>query len=151
MSEVPIYVIDASVFVSDAQPWEAFHHSSSQLLARIAVEQWQVLTPIIMLAEVSASIARQTGDTAIAQQFVHLLQQLPHIELVDVDEILGKLSADLAAQQRVRGCDAVYVALAQLRNAVLITLDQEQRQRVPPGVVARTPGEELIFLQNPNH
>lgn len=151
MSETPIYVIDASVFVSDAQPWEAFHHSSSQLLARIALEQCQVLTPMIMLAEVSASIARQTGNTDLAQQFVHLLQQLPHIELVDVDEILGKLSADLAAQQRVRGCDAVYVALAKMRNAVLITLDQEQRQRVPAGVVAHTPGEELIFLQNANH
>lgn len=151
MSAAPIYVVDASVFVSDAQPWEVFHGDSAQLLLYFTMNQWQVLVPTIMPAEVSASIARQTGDTETAQQFVSLLQQLPHIQVVAIDIGLGNLAAAIAAQQRIRGCDAVYVALAQMRNAVLITLDQEQRQRMPPGVTARTPAEELGFLQSLNN
>jgi len=35
------------------------------------------------------------------------------------------------------------VALAQQRDAALITLDRQQRERLPPDVVARTPAEEL--------
>lgn len=60
--------------------------------------------------------------------------------------ILGHLAAELAAQHQIRGCDAIYVALAQQRGATLITLDNQQRQRVPPNVVARTPAEELAAL-----
>jgi len=79
----------------------------------------------------------------------HRLQ--PYVAVVDVDVTMGQFAANLAMQHRIRGCDAVYVALAQMRNAVLITLDPEQRQRVPPGVTARTPAEELGFLQNLNN
>jgi len=147
MKIAPVYVIDANVFVSDAHPGERFHATSAALFLRIAVEQWQVLVPAIMPAEVAAGIARQTEDAATAQQFVRLLQRLPHIQVVDVDHNLGNLAAGLAAQHRIRGCDAIYVALAQLHNAVLITLDQEQWQRVPPDIVARTPAEELLVLQ----
>ena len=55
-------------------------------------------------------------------------------------------AAELAAQQQIRGCDAVYVALARQRGAVLITLDRQQRDRVPPDVVARTPAQELAEM-----
>ena len=150
MTQAALYVVDASVFVSDAQPWEAFHADSSALLTYIANGEALVITPAIMPCEVAASIARQTGDPATARQFVYLLQQLPYLEVITIDPTLGNLAADVAAQQRIRGCDALYVALAQMYNTVLITLDQEQRQRVPPSVVARTPAEELCALQNPN-
>jgi predicted nucleic acid-binding protein len=81
----------------------------------------------------------------LVRRVLAILQE-PYIEIVAVDEPVGVLAADLAAQYRIRGCDAVYVALALLRNAVLITLDQEQRQRVPPTLIARTPAEELASL-----
>ena len=56
------------------------------------------------------------------------------------------MAAELAAERQIRGCDAVYVALAQQCGATLITLDGQQRERVPPGVVACTPVEELARM-----
>lgn len=60
---------------------------------------------------------------------------------------LGRLAAQLAARQQLWGWDAVYVALAQQRDAVLITLDGQQQERVPPGVLARTPAEGLAQVR----
>jgi len=53
------------------------------------------------------------------------------------------MAAEIAAQYQIRSCDAVYVALAQERGAILITLDRQQRERVPAFIVARSPAEEL--------
>ena len=44
---------------------------------------------------------------------------------------------------RLRGADAVYVALALQRDGVLITLDLEMLQRVPIAVTAHMPGDWL--------
>jgi hypothetical protein len=56
------------------------------------------------------------------------------------------LAAELAADSQVRGCDPVYVALALQYSALLITLDREQQARVPSGIAARTPAQELAAL-----
>jgi predicted nucleic acid-binding protein len=63
-----------------------------------------------------------------------------------VDDALGLLAAELAAQYQIRGCDAVYVALAQQRGATMVTLDGQQWKRVPSDVIARTPVEALAEL-----
>jgi predicted nucleic acid-binding protein len=57
------------------------------------------------------------------------------------------LAAQLAAQHQLCGCDSIYVALAQQRGSTLITLDRQQQERVPPGVIARTPAEELVEIR----
>jgi len=60
-----------------------------------------------------------------------------------VDAALGDLTAEIAAKQRIRGCDAVYVALAFVEQAVLVTLDGQQRERAPSGVTACSPAQAL--------
>jgi len=68
---------------------------------------------------------------------------MPHYHIVPADDVLGERAAAPAADHRIRGCDAVYVALAQEHGATLITLDHQQRERVPQGIVARSPAEAL--------
>ena len=67
----------------------------------------------------------------------------PDLHRVAVDVALGDLTAEIAAKQRIRGCDAVYVALAYVEQAVLVTLDGQQRERAPAGVIACTPAQAL--------
>ena len=62
---------------------------------------------------------------------------------------LGDLAADIAARCQIRGCDAVYAALAQQKDAILVTLDRQQRERLPPQIVARSPAEELAQGSSP--
>lgn len=142
----PTYVVDASVFVADARPSEFHHATSHALLEHIRGKTWQIYTPTIVLAEVAAAISRGVGDPLVATRLIALIQRIPHVSIIHVDDTLGKLAAELAAQHCIRGCDAIYVALAQQRNATLITLDQQQKDRVPSTVAARTPAEEVAVL-----
>lgn len=141
-----MYVIDASVHVADARPQEPRHAEARALLSRIAREGWQVILPTVCMAEIAAAISRGAGQPDLARRLVAALRRIPHFEWVAVDERLGELAAELAAEHQIRGYDAVYVALAQQRGATLISLDRQQRERVPQNVIARTPAEELVQL-----
>jgi predicted nucleic acid-binding protein len=112
-------------------------------MERIASQGQPVELPTIVLAEVAAAISRGTGRPDLARRLTTALRQVPHFQFAPVGDSLGDLAAELSARHQIRGCDAVYVALAQQRAATLITLDHQQRRRVPPGVIARTPAEEL--------
>ncbi len=49
-------------------------------------------------------------------------------------------------QSKIRGCDAVYVALAECHLTTLITLDRQQMERAPAHVSARTLAKELANM-----
>lgn len=138
-----MYVIDASVHVADMRPGEPHHAEARAFFRRVAGERKPVYLPAIILPEVAAAISRGTGEPALARRLTSAMQRIPHFEIVPIDQDLGRLAAALAADHQIRGCDAVYVALAQERGARLITLDRQQRGRVPASVVARSPAEEL--------
>jgi len=141
-----MYVIDASVHVADARPQEPYHAESRALLARVAAQDLPVFLPEIVLAEIAAGISRGTGQIALAQRLVETLRRVPQFEFVPIEHTLGNLAASLAARYKIRGCDAVYIALAKQRDATLITLDLQQRERVPATIIARSPAEELAQM-----
>ena len=141
-----MYVIDASVHVADARPGEPYHLEARALMERIASQSQAVQLPTIVLAEVAAAISRGTGRPDLARRMTAALRRVPQFQFAPVDDALGDLAAELSARYQIRGCDAVYVALAQQHAATLITLDDQQRRRVPHGVIARTPAEELAAL-----
>ncbi len=141
-----MYVIDASVHVADARPQEPYHAEARALMARVAARNLPVLLPEIVLAEVAAGISRGTGQIALAQRLVGVLRRVPQFRFVPVEHTLGDLAAEIAASHQIRGCDALYVALAQQWDAILITLDRQQRERVPTYIIARSPAEELAQM-----
>jgi len=137
------FVIDASVFVADARIPEPFHTDANRLLETLAARGCVMHTPAIVLSEIAAALARGAGDPVLAREAVNMYRQWPGVRLSAVDETLGSLAAEIAANYRIRGCDAVYVALAHVQQAVLVTLDAEQRQRTPQTIPARTPAQAL--------
>jgi predicted nucleic acid-binding protein len=145
-----MYVIDASVLVADARPSEPNHTEAHHLLSLIIARRLPVFAPVIALAEVAAALSRGTGDASIARGFITQLQQISLFHFIPVDNTLGQQAAALAAEHQIRGCDAIYVALAEARSTTLITLDHQQRERVPLQVKAYTPAEELTNLLQDN-
>ena len=146
MTQPTGYVIDASVLVAGIHPGEMHHAEARLALARLTQQQVTLFLPTIALAEVAAAIARGTGSTEQANRDVALIRRLAGVEIVSVTVALGELAADIAARQHIRGCDAVYVALAQELGAALITLDRQQRQRTPPTVTTLSPSQALAEL-----
>ncbi|MBN1313990.1 MAG: PIN domain-containing protein [Anaerolineales bacterium] len=84
------------------------------------------------MAEVAAVLSRGVNDQALAHQLVRSLSDSSLIELFPISLPLADKAAALAADHRIRGCDAVYVELAHQLGDVLITLDWQQRDPVPP-------------------
>jgi predicted nucleic acid-binding protein len=137
------FVLDASVLVAAALPNEPHHAEAKAIMQRLMAERAALLLPTIALAEVAAAIARGAGDERLALRLIAAYGGQPELQWAPVDAALGLAAAQVAAGQRIRGCDAIYVALAYVQEAVLITLDVEQRERTPQSIPARTPAQAL--------
>ena len=53
--------------------------------------------------------------------------------------MLAEQAAAIAAEHRIRGCDALYVALADMLSEPLVTLDRQQLERGAAVVTTRRP------------
>jgi predicted nucleic acid-binding protein len=137
------YTVDASVFLNAFNPYEAGHQESNRLLAGMQEEAVPIIVPTLLLPEVSAAVARGRDDAELARRFTAQLRRLPHLVLVPVDERLAEQAADIAAQHRLRGSDAVYAAVALRFGSTLVTLDEEQRRRIAEVIPTRLPGQAL--------
>ena len=132
-------VIDASVYVALLSACEKNHASSWAWFEQAKAEEQSILAPVILLSEVAAALSRGVGDPALAHQVVQQLRHSGVIELVPVTQAMAVRAASIAADYRIRGCDAVYVALADQLDDCLITLDQQQLERSGAIIVAREP------------
>ena len=141
-----MFVIDASVYVSRLHQQEPHHVESVRLFDAVAARGMTVLCPEILVPEVSAAIARGLNDMVFAQRAAAHLRALPRHRFVVVDRTLSGLASRLAAECLLRGCDAIYAALAQQENSSLVTWDQQQRERAVAVVETLTPTEALTVL-----
>lgn len=133
--------IDASVFVNAFSPTEVGSERSWRFLIQIYRAGIPIYVPTLALVEVVASLARKQNNIAMALNWMDEVQQLPHMVFVDLDPALAQDAADIAARHRLRGSDAVYVAVARRFGATLVTLDAEQRERAAVVVPVRWPDE----------
>lgn len=122
-------VVDASVWVSAFLPADVHHEEVLAFLKRIVERGETVVLPNLALAEIGGAIARRTGDAALAADALALVRRQPLLTIHALDDSLGEAAARLAIDARVRGADAVYVALAAWLDTVLVTLDREVLER----------------------
>ncbi len=132
-------VIDTSVYLAILNPNEPGHQASWAWYARTVRMGEPIVAPVILLAEAAAALSRGVGDAALAHRVVRQLLRSKTIELVPVTVVLAQQAAGIAADQRLRGCDAVFVALAQQRADALFTLDRQQLERGAAVVTTRQP------------
>ena len=131
--------IDASVFVSAFIPIEPSHQKSRKFMLRVREQVIPIIVPFLVLPEISAALARGHGNPEAAKAFVLELKNLPNISFMDLDESAADLAVDIAANNRLRGSDAVYAAVALRFGTELITLDKEQLLRLKKLIPVRTP------------
>ena len=131
--------IDASVFVSAFTPTEPAHQSSKSFMLMMREKSVPIIVPVLVLPEISAALARGQGKPELGKAFVKELRSFPNTTFIDVDEPIANLAVDIAANNRLRGSDAVYAAVALRFGTELITLDREQLDRLPKILPVRAP------------
>lgn len=138
-----MFVVDASVWVARYVNTDVHHQESLQWMAQNFRNRIDIYCPTILLPEVAGPIARRTGDEQSAREAVLHISSLSSIFLIPLDIELAYLSARFAADLNLKGADAVYVALAAVRRATLITLDEEQRTRASRVVPTARPSDAI--------
>jgi len=134
-----VTVIDASVYVALINPHEKDHASSWAWFEQTQAAHEIISAPVIMLAEVAAALSRGTGDSVLVHRVVQQLKHSGVIDLIPVTLALAERATIIAADHRIRGCDAVYVALADQLSDCLVTLDRQQLERGAAIVTTREP------------
>ena len=141
------FTLDANVLVASAREGE-IHHAASRRFLREAVDRsGEFICPILVLPECGAAVARATGESAQAEKFLRDVQGLPALGLVTLDMRLAGRGAEIAIAHRLRGSDALYVTVAEVFAATLITWDAEMLERAPAIVPTMTPADWLVRQQ----
>jgi len=133
--------IDASVFVSAFTPTEPAHQVSKAFMLGVREQSIPIIVPVLVLPEISAALSRGQGKPELGKAFVQELRNFPNTTFIDVDDNIAILAVEIAANNRLRGSDAVYAAVALRFGTELITLDREQLDRLPKVLPVRAPQE----------
>jgi len=140
-------VLDASVWVAALIKKEQHHAESALFLSRLVQDRRTAYVPVLVLAEVAGAIARQSRDAARAETGLRFLRTQGWLSIQPLTESQGETAAAIAAQQFLRGADAVYAALARQLGTALVTWDMELVERAAAVVPTFTPADWL--RQNP--
>jgi predicted nucleic acid-binding protein len=132
-------VVDASVLVAARVSVDAHFALARSWLAAEQRQLRAFICPTIVLPEVAGPIRRVTGSESEAQESVRQLLDPRIVQLEAVTPDRARRAAELALRLSLRGCDAVYVALAQELDDVLVTFDEEQLARAGAAVTVLRP------------
>lgn len=130
-------------------PHEDGHADSLAILASIQENADPVIVPALLIPEIASAVARASDDSSGARAYARATAGLPHLTLVSLARTMASEAAELAATYRLRGADAVYVAVARRYGTTLVTRDEEQRSRGSSIVTCQTPAEALSRRQEP--
>jgi len=121
-------VVDASMWVARLVPQDVFHEPVKKWMSTRLEEDDQFLAPSLLLAEIGGAISRRTTST-LGLKAIEQVQNLPGLQLVEMEYALLREAAQLAAELGLRGADSTYVAVAVRLNLPFITLDVDQREK----------------------
>lgn len=141
------FTIDTSVFISRLTKSEQTHEASRAFFEALPGRAVIVILPALVAPEIGGAMSRLTGSATVGHESLQLLDALPNLNLVPVDEQLAAEAAAIAVEGGMKGSDAVFVAVAQRFDAVLVSLDKAQRSRGPRSVRAASPEEALEELE----
>jgi len=137
------YTVDASVFVNAFNAHERGHAWSLKILSLIQQRADPIIAPTLLVAEIASAVARATDDSLGALQYANATAALPNVTLVGLTPTMARRAAELAARYRLRGADAVYLAVALRYATTLISRDEEQVSRGSRITTCLTPEEAL--------
>jgi predicted nucleic acid-binding protein len=141
-----MYTLDANIFLRDLDPSSPDYDECHRLIEAIRTHRTPLVLPWLILAEVAGVVSRTRNDSIRGRVAIDIVRDLPQTTFVPLDEMLAHSAAEIAADHRLRGADAVYVAVARQAGTTLVTLDEEQGTRASTVVPTRTPTEALVEL-----
>lgn len=136
-------VIDASIFIAAFRGQEPGHKQARELLSRCVLDNCDLVEPTLLLPELFGALVRTGSPAQAARRILSNYRNSMQLSLEPVTISLAETAAGIAALGKIKGSDAVYLAVARSFAIPLITLDREQLERAPADVEVFTPEEAL--------
>jgi predicted nucleic acid-binding protein len=121
-------VVDASVWVARLVSEDSYYEPVKTWMSARLENDDQFLAPSLLLAEIGGAISRRTTPS-LGLKAIEQMQNLPGLQLVEMENSLMREAAQLAAELGLRGADSTYVAVAARLDLPLMTLDVDQRAK----------------------
>lgn len=137
-------IIDASVWIASVLAEDAHHAASLSFIRRFVSEGLIATHPSLVWPEIAGAVARRTGDAQLGAKVATDIASKPWIESMAVDAPIADEAMRLAAKLRLKGADAIYVALAVTLRMPLITLDAEIPERGRAVAKIQSPEQWLL-------
>ncbi len=138
-----MYVVDASVWVSRFVLDDANHEISQAWIEDQLAGAVDLFEPALLFPELAGSVARRTRQRDLAIAAMSALESLENVRTLSLHADLWWRAGTIAASLRLGGADAVYIAVAEMTEASLVTWDGQQRTRGANLVPTATPAELL--------
>jgi predicted nucleic acid-binding protein len=121
-------VVDASMWVARLVSEDVFYDPVKEWMSARLEQDDQFLAPSLLLAEIGGAISRRTTPS-LGLKAIEQVENLPGLQLVEMEHSLLREAAQLAAELGLRGADSTYVAVASRLDIPLITLDLDQKEK----------------------
>jgi len=131
-------LVDTNIFLNVTREERKFLRGSEELLRRIARKEIEGLVSSIALMEIKWALYER-GELARADRATSLLEEF--VEVLPVDRETAKQAIDNKISKRLELLDSIHVATAILRNAILVTRDEDLRKKCRDIALIRTPEE----------
>jgi predicted nucleic acid-binding protein len=138
-----VIVLDTSVWLGAILP-EDVHFAETQLwIHHIQLTRTRFAVPAHFPAEVSGVLARIGIDDRFVEEVIKQIDSIERFEIYPISAGHGLLAAEIAWKARVRGADAIYIALAHQLDVPLVSWDRQQRERGQMFCRTMTPVEAM--------
>jgi len=136
-------IVDASVWVARFLEVDRHHEIARSCVTALLERESRLAIPVLAWPEIAGAVARRTGVAENGGNAVNAIRAVRWIESVAIDPSLAETATRIASNLKLRGADAVYIALAVARKAPLITLDREMLERARGVAEVLTPEQWL--------
>ncbi len=140
--------LDASVLVRSSALGGEGQEDCDRALLVLGERHVPIVLPTLVLVELAGALARRGKDPLAVERVLERVRTLPVSMFLPLDSAMADEAGALALEYRMRGADAVYVVTARRAGSTLITVDEEQRSRVPDDDVTTMPPAEFLAAVN---
>jgi len=109
--EVPLYGVDAMVFVYHFEANQEFGAAAGRLLRATEDGRCRLVCSVVALLEVLV-VPKRRGETALCQRYREMFESFPNLTVLTLDARVAEIASDLRASHTVRTPDAIHLATA---------------------------------------
>ncbi|MDE2979738.1 MAG: PIN domain-containing protein [Gemmatimonadota bacterium] len=122
-------VIDASVWVSAADPTDDLSEASRAFLSQVAARELPIVLPEFAKLEIACALARRLRSAEHGRSLTDQMLESPRMSTHSVNRAVLRGAIELGTRNYLRAGDALYAAVTQAAEGQLVAWDRELIER----------------------